>query len=95
MRLSVTALRTERPQGQPEVDAIVVSREVVGCVLMLNRYKRAAALLAALLPPLRALLRARMQGLSPYAVVVVDLVGGAAGKLSSTALREQDAQRLQ
>ena len=96
MRPSVPALIAEQRQGQPEVDAIVVSREVVGRVSMLNRYKRAAALLAALLPPLRALLRARLQGLSPYAVVVVDLVGGGAGgKLSSTALREQDAQRLQ
>lgn len=91
----VPALIAERPQGQPEVDAIVVSREVVGRIVVLIRYKRAAALLAALLPPLRSFLRARLQGLSPYAIIVVDLVGGAAGKLSSTALREQDAQRLQ
>ena len=81
-------------QGQPDVAAIVVSREVVGRIQVLNLYKRAAVLLAALLPLLRAMLRERLQGLVPYAVVVVDLVGQrGAQKLSSTALREQDALR--
>ena len=77
------------------MQAIVVSREVVARILTLNRYKRAGALLAAFLPPLRAMLRQRLQGLTPYAIVAVDVVGGGAhGKLSSTALREQDAQRV-
>lgn len=74
-----------------------MSREVLARVSTLNAYKRIAAALAALLPPLRALLRERLQGLAPYAIVLVELVGqgGAQGKLSSTALREQDALRLQ
>ena len=63
-------------------------------IQVLNLYKCAAALLALLLPPLRAMLRARLQGLVPYAVVVVDLVGqDGTQKLSSTALREHDAAR--
>ena len=63
-------------------------------IQLLNLYKRAAALLALLLPPLRAMLRERLQGLRPYAIVVVDLVGQVGKrKLSSTALREQDAAR--
>ena len=63
-------------------------------IQVLNLYKRAAALLAALLPPLRAMLRERLQGLVPYAIGVVDLVGqDGTHKLSSTALREQDAAR--
>jgi phosphopantetheine adenylyltransferase len=80
-------------EGQPEVAALVVSREVAPRAHQMNAYKAAARVVAALLPPLRALLTARLHGLRAYSLVVVDLVGqSATGKLSSTALRERDAR---
>jgi hypothetical protein len=80
-------------QGQPEVDALVVSREVLPRASWLNAYKALARIVTALLPPLRAPLEKALQGLRCYSLVVVDVVGHAAGgyKLSSTALRERDA----
>jgi pantetheine-phosphate adenylyltransferase len=94
-RAAADARAPRAAQGQGEVAALVVSREVAARACTLNRLKAAARALAALLPVLRAPLAAALQGLRPYAVVAVDVVGqpaGAAGaKVSSTALREADA----
>lgn len=78
--------------GQPEVDAMVVSRETAGRAARLNVAKAAARALAFLFPPCREALRKRMHGLAPYGLVVVGLVGAdrEGPKLSSTALREAD-----
>lgn len=80
--------------GQPVVDAMVVSRETLGRALLLNAVKLTARLLAVLLPPLRAWLLARLQGLRAYGLVVVELLPlglSAHNKLSSTQLRQTDA----
>lgn len=96
-RLRVVAGELTRPdrgiEGQPAVQAIVCSREVLPAAAALNRWKALGRALAALLPPLRARLEAALSGLAPYSFVVVDEVPSdeGDGKLSSTALRARDA----
>ena len=79
--------------GQPQVEAMCVSREVLQRARLLNVLKACGRLLGALLPPLRPRLERALVGLRPYGLIVVGLVGGRDGKLSSTSLREAELTR--
>lgn len=80
--------------GQPPVDALVVSRETVGNALRLNMAKMLARLIAAVIPPARHALHAKLQGIWPYGLVIIEVLplhSRDGDKLSSTQLRARDA----
>jgi phosphopantetheine adenylyltransferase len=83
-------------EGQPQVDAMIVSRETLPRAHLLNAYKLAGRLLALLLPPLRGWLHTRLHGLSLYGLVcaaVLPLAGSMQDKLSSSQLRLEDEKK--
>lgn len=80
--------------GQPPVDGMVVSRETVSNALRLNVIKMLARILAAVFPPARRALHDKLQGVSPYGLVIVPVIPLRCldeDKLSSTQLRAKDA----